>query len=61
MGNIEIIGLTGLPEFDTSHNLSETIFEAALSSAGGIQNGDGRRKLNRYRIKSVYPRSKYIL
>ncbi|MFL2760739.1 MAG: coenzyme F420-0:L-glutamate ligase [Dehalococcoidia bacterium] len=40
MGNIEIIGLTGLPEFDTSHNLSETIFEAALSSAGGIQNGD---------------------
>ena len=40
MGNIEIIGLTGLPEFDTSHNLSETIFEASLSSAGGIQNGD---------------------
>ncbi len=40
MGNIEIIGLTGLPEFDTSHNISESVFEAALSSAGGIQNGD---------------------
>ena len=40
MGNIEIIGLSGMPEFDTSHNLSEMIFEAALSSAGGIQSGD---------------------
>ena len=40
MGNIEIIGLSGMPEFNTSHNLSEMIFEAALSSAGGIQSGD---------------------
>lgn len=40
MGNIEIIGLTGLPEFDTSHNLPEKIYEAALSSSGGIQSGD---------------------
>ena len=40
MGNIEIIGLTGLPEFDTSHNLSQMIYEAALYSADGIQSGD---------------------
>ena len=40
MGNIEIFGLSGMPEFNTSHNLSEMIFEAALSSAGGIQSGD---------------------
>ena len=40
MGNIEIIGLTGLPEFNPSHNLPEMIFEAALYSAGGIQPGD---------------------
>ena len=40
MSNIEIIGLTGLPEFDTSHNLSEMIVEAAFSSAGGIKSGD---------------------
>ena len=40
MGNIEIIGLSGMPEFNTSHNLSEMIFEAALSSARGIQSGD---------------------
>lgn len=40
MGNIEIIGLAGLPEFHTSHNLSEMIFQAALISAGGIQTGD---------------------
>ena len=40
MGNIEIIGLSGMPEFNTSHNLSEMIFEAALSSAGGIRSGD---------------------
>ena len=40
MCNIETIGLSGMPEFNTSHNLSEMIFEAALSSAGGIQSGD---------------------
>ena len=40
MGKIEIIGLNGLPEFDTSDNLSEMIFDAALSSAEGIQSGD---------------------
>ena len=40
MDKIEIIGLNGLPEFDTSDNLSEMIFDAALSSAEGIQSGD---------------------
>ena len=40
MGNIEIIGLHGLPEFDISHDLSKLIHESALSSAGGIKSGD---------------------
>ena len=30
MGNIEIIGLEGLPEFDTSHDLPKLIYESAL-------------------------------
>ena len=40
MGNIEIIGLDGLPEFDTSHDLPKLIYESALSSAGGMKSGD---------------------
>ena len=40
MGNIEIIGLEGLPEFDTSHDLPKLIYESALSSAGGMKSGD---------------------
>jgi coenzyme F420-0:L-glutamate ligase/coenzyme F420-1:gamma-L-glutamate ligase len=40
MGNVEIIGLHGLPEFDTSHDLPKLIFESALSSAEGIKSGD---------------------
>jgi coenzyme F420-0:L-glutamate ligase/coenzyme F420-1:gamma-L-glutamate ligase len=40
MGNIEIIGLHGLPEFDTSHDLPKLIYESALSSAEGIKPGD---------------------
>ena len=40
MGNIEIIGLHGLPEFDTSHDLPKLIYESALSSAGGMKSGD---------------------
>ena len=40
MGNIEIVGLHGLPEFDTSHDLPKLIYESALSSAGGMKSGD---------------------
>ena len=40
MGNIEIIGLEGLPEFDISHDLPKLIYESSLSSAGGIKSGD---------------------